>query len=193
MNFNQLPELINLLQETAQNRALQSVNRMLTIGNWLIGYYIVEYEQNGEDRAEYASSLLSSLAKELKYKKLKGMSYSNLKLYRQFFLSYPQILQTVSEEFTLITGIDQLSDNQIRQTVSGELGKPIINNALRPSDDFNIHQTASGESEKGQTVSGELPPEILLKHFSFSHFIELMRIDKKQVREFYEIEAINGS
>ncbi len=33
MEFKQLPDLINILQETAQNKALQSVNRMLTIRN----------------------------------------------------------------------------------------------------------------------------------------------------------------
>jgi len=35
---------------------------MLTIRNWLIGYYIVEFEQNGKDRAEYGISLLKSIA-----------------------------------------------------------------------------------------------------------------------------------
>ena len=29
--------------------------------NWLIGYYIVEYEQNGKDRAEYGAKLLKKL------------------------------------------------------------------------------------------------------------------------------------
>ena len=35
----------------------------MTLRNWAIGYYIVEYEQDGSDRAEYGSHLLKNLEK----------------------------------------------------------------------------------------------------------------------------------
>jgi predicted nuclease of restriction endonuclease-like (RecB) superfamily len=184
MDFKNLPEIINQLQEATQNRAVQSVNRMLTVRNWLIGYFIVEYEQNGEDRAEYGEKMLDNLSSELKDMKIKGMSATNLRLFRQFFFTYPQIHQTVSDEFSNSMQFnDLIQSNRIfqtaseefekYQTVSDKLSKSIINRELQSSDG--------------------LPAEVLLRHFSFSHLIELMKIEKQQEREFYEIEAMNGA
>ena len=48
----------------------------------------MEFEQNGEDRAKYGAKLLQNIAKEFNED---GLSYRNLKLYRQFYLIYPQI------------------------------------------------------------------------------------------------------
>ena len=45
----------------------------MTLRNWAIGYYIVEYEQDGSDRAEYGSHLLKNLEKQIDQK---GMNYS---------------------------------------------------------------------------------------------------------------------
>lgn len=96
MNFETLLVLITDTQQHLQRRALQSVNQLLTIRNWLIGFYIVEYEQHGADRAKYGDQLLQSLAKELKKRKIKGMSQRNLYLCKEFYLTYPQILQSVT-------------------------------------------------------------------------------------------------
>ena len=53
MKFDSLVGRINLIQDTLQAHAANSVNLSLTARNWLVGYYIVEFEQNGEDRAKY--------------------------------------------------------------------------------------------------------------------------------------------
>ncbi|MEZ0374737.1 MAG: YhcG family protein [Candidatus Sericytochromatia bacterium] len=96
MQFEQLLQQINLVHDSAQAGALRAVNQHLTLRNWLIGYYIVVYEQEGEDRAHYGKKLLNTLAKRLP---IKGLSFSALKSSRQFFLAYPQIGQTVSGQF----------------------------------------------------------------------------------------------
>lgn len=60
-NVNSLEQLTAIIQQTNTyflNRVQQQVNTALTIRNWLIGFYIVEYEQNGGDRARYGTSLL---------------------------------------------------------------------------------------------------------------------------------------
>jgi len=67
------------------------VNQSLTIRNWLFGYYIVEYDQNGEDRARYGTELLKKLADRLSGKKIKGLYERNLRNCRQFYLVYPEI------------------------------------------------------------------------------------------------------
>ena len=54
----------------------------MTLRNWAIGYYIVEYEQDGSDRAEYGSHLLKNLEKQIDQK---GMNYTLFKACRQFY------------------------------------------------------------------------------------------------------------
>ena len=85
--------------ETTQSEAIRSVSKGLTIRNWLIGYYIVEFEQNGKDRATYGDKLIENIAKNLSHKK--GMSKTNLKLFKIFYITYPQIGQTVSDQFKI--------------------------------------------------------------------------------------------
>lgn len=99
MKFDHLVTIIEQTSAGLRKQALTSVNQALVIRNWMIGYYLVEYEQKGEDRAKYGEKLLESIAKELKKKKIKGMSITNLRLSRQLFYMYPQIHQSLPVEF----------------------------------------------------------------------------------------------
>ncbi len=81
MNLNILIENIHKVQTELQQQAIRSVNQALTTRNWLIGFYIVEYEQNGKDRAQYGEKLLQKLAQELTKKRLKGFSHRSFKEY----------------------------------------------------------------------------------------------------------------
>lgn len=62
--------------------------------NILIGYYIVEYEQNGSDRANYGEETIKSLAQRLLH--IKGISKTQLYRFRDFYLTYPAIFSAVS-------------------------------------------------------------------------------------------------
>lgn len=79
-----------------KSHAVSAVNQSLTIRNWLFGHYIIEYEQNGEDRAKYGDQLLIILAKDLKSKGIKGLSKRNLYYFSQFYLVYPAIGQVIT-------------------------------------------------------------------------------------------------
>ena len=81
MNFNSLVNQIKQTHSQLQEYASKAINTSLTVRNWLIGYYIVEFEQKGEDRAKYGSQLLKNLSKDLK---IKGLSVTTLKTNRQF-------------------------------------------------------------------------------------------------------------
>ncbi len=83
MNFKDLGINIRKTHEILQIKAGKAVNSYLTTRNWIIGFYIVEYQQNGKDRATYGDNLISFLAKEIN---IKGLSTTNLKLCRQFIL-----------------------------------------------------------------------------------------------------------
>jgi hypothetical protein len=84
-----------------QQQAQKQVNTALTLRNWLIGCYLFEYEQNGQDRATYGENLYKKLAEHLLKSGIKGTSRSNLHLFRQFYLAYPTIVQTVSGQLQL--------------------------------------------------------------------------------------------
>lgn len=85
---------------TAQRHAVQAINVALTLRNWLIGYYIVEYEQQGSDRARYGEQLLDNLAHDLRGKLGKGFTRRYLEIFRQFYLRYP-IAQSLIAQFAL--------------------------------------------------------------------------------------------
>jgi hypothetical protein len=79
MNFEQLIQTCEQAHNYLQGVAVSAVNQYLTIRNWLFGHYIVEYEQNGEDRATYGSELLKKLANRLNSKNIKGFSDRSLR------------------------------------------------------------------------------------------------------------------
>jgi hypothetical protein len=66
--LNTLVKHISTIQNTLQAQAAHAVNLALTSRNWLMGCYIVEFEQNGEDRAAYGEQLLKKLEQRLKTK-----------------------------------------------------------------------------------------------------------------------------
>ena len=65
INFNSLVQQIEYTDRALQTNARLVINRHVTAKAWLTGYYIVEYEQKGEDRAKYGEKLLQNLAKKL--------------------------------------------------------------------------------------------------------------------------------
>lgn len=44
------------MQDTMQGKAAHAINTALTVRNWLISCYIVEFEQSGEDRTAYGNA-----------------------------------------------------------------------------------------------------------------------------------------
>ena len=97
-NFNELVNQICQTHEALKGYALRAINVSLTVRNWLFGFYIVEYEQNGEDRAKYGERLLDNLSKSLSNKDLKNISAAELSRFRQFYYVYPQIFGTLSQK-----------------------------------------------------------------------------------------------
>lgn len=117
----QFEQLLTLFQEThreLQNRAARSVDIALVVRNWLFGWYMVEFEQAGADRAEhYGKSLINRLSGELKSLGLKGVSPTSLKQCRAFYTAYREISQALSVE----SNTSVLDNPDILQTLSAEL------------------------------------------------------------------------
>ena len=98
IKFKMLADSIKNINIRAGNAAKSAVNQLMTLRNWAIGYYIVEYEQGGSDRAEYGKNLLKTLEEQINEK---GMNSTLFKWCRQFYNLYPQIGTTVSHQFNL--------------------------------------------------------------------------------------------
>lgn len=179
MNFELLVNTIQKTHSTLHQGALKSVNKHLTIRNWLVGFYIVEFEQKGEDRAKYGDKLLAELAKSLK---IKGLSETNLIINRQFYFLYPQIVQTVSAQLKQMS----FNNDSIPQTLSEEFQK--TENQL-----IKIGQLTTDQFKNQIPNDLQVPPDRLINNLSFSHFALLFPIQDPLKRTFYEIECIKGN
>ena len=169
--------LVNTIESTHwhfQQQATKAVNVALTLRNWLIGHYIVEFEQNGEDRAVYGSALLDRLSLQLQ---IKGLVSAELSRCRQFYNCYPQILGSLPQEFK----------NSLPQPILGSLTQESENYRKL---DLPIRGSLSTESEQlAHTSTGSL----IINKLSYTHLVELIKIQEALKRSFYEIECIKGN
>lgn len=94
MQFEQLVTTINDTHTQLSRQASRAVNLSLTLRNWLIGRYIVEYELDGADRATYGDGFIAKLAERLNV--LPACSRRQLSLYSQFYRVYPEIWRSVT-------------------------------------------------------------------------------------------------
>ena len=162
--FENLAERVKEVHNATSSVAKGAVNQLLTIRNWAIGCYIVEYEQEGRDRAKYGARILENLAKRLE---IKGIDRQLLSVCRQFYIRYPQICATVSHK---LQGIDYFPKSL------AFMG--------------NKHGGAICETVSRKF---ETPPELLITRLSFSHIKEIMSIEDPVERFFYELECIKGT
>lgn len=184
MDFPQLTSNILVTHNALQNNAMRAINQNITARNWLVGYWIVEFEQNGEDKAKYGDRLLSELAKSVD---IKGLGATMLSQCRKFYLVYPQI----GKEIDLFLRRPQ--NLQIFQTLTEKL-------QITENLDDTIFQTLSEKSQREVMVitqNGErhiprVGTEKIFNNLSFSHIIEILSIDSPLKRSFYEIETIKG-
>ena len=164
-NFEKLVSSIRQAHEEMAAQAGRAVNLSLTLRNWLIGFYITVYEQNGSDRAEYGTRLLENLSSRLAEGGMDGVASRSLRQYRQFYLVYPEIWQTPSAKT-----FERLIPSSIWQTLPAK-------------------SKTSPPGPKQPAIQGLE----LIQKLSFSHFAELIAIPDETKRIFYEIECIRGN
>ena len=164
--FENLAKRVKNVHNATSSVAKGAVNQLLTIRNWAIGCYIVEYEQEGRDRARYGARLLQNLADKLS---IKGLDRSMLNVCRLFYIRYPQICETASHKLQMIGS---------------------ITNALCLK---NIVRKDSNEICDSVNHKFMTPPEVLLNHLSFTHIREILSLEDPVERFFYELECIKGT
>ena len=129
----------------------------------MIGLYIVEFEQNGEDRAEYGAKLLQKLAERLNSR---GLSFRNLKLFRQIYTEYPELSELI-KSYLKVQGIISKLEVSIGQSSIAQ---------LQNTDNQNF----------------KLNPVSIFENLSYTHLTELIHIKDPLKRTFYEMECIKS-
>jgi predicted nuclease of restriction endonuclease-like (RecB) superfamily len=174
MNFESLVGHINHVQDALQAQAAHAVNLSLTARNWLVGYYIVEYEQHGEDRAKYGEKLLKNLAQRLNRR---GLGERRLYEYRLTYQVYPQLGGVVAE-YVVKNGQDEI----LRLTTAKSEDSTVLIEKLRSSTAIS-----AVPQEAWQT-----PAKSLFYKLSATHLIYLSNFNDELKRAFYEQETIRG-
>ena len=168
-SFNDLTSIIQTTHDAAKSSAVKAINRMQTMRNWLIGYYIVEYEQHGKDRAEYGTQLLKKLEERVNRK---GMTRNTFQSARNFYRMYPQII----ENFQINKSASMSSKSYMDTTNS------ISNTESVDNQSDGICPTVSCKFQtSGKTIISRL---------SYSHIYEIMKVSDPLARYFYEQECI---
>jgi predicted nuclease of restriction endonuclease-like (RecB) superfamily len=135
---------VKQLIENAKSSIVQNINTAMLLTYFEIGKVIIENEQDGKDRAEYAKETLKNLSKQLTKEFGRGYSVDNLQWMRKFYLMYQN---RISEKY---------------ETVSRNSAEAVIYESVSRNSFFSL---------------------------SWSHYIQLMKIENSDERNFYEIEA----
>ena len=84
-HYSDIHEGIVALLQAARTASARSVNALMTASYWEIGRRIVEFEQQGETRAEYGEQLVEQLSKDLTRHFGRGFGRANLWQMRAFY------------------------------------------------------------------------------------------------------------
>lgn len=118
MEFTSLFQKSKKLIDNARSNMGQMANTITVITSFLLGHYIVEQEQQGQERAKYGSKVIDSLSSYLTKEYGRGFSRSNVAGMRQFYLTYKD------------------RENEIIQSQIGQLGPEIgiVQSGIRQLD-----------------------------------------------------------
>lgn len=179
-NLENISVQIENIHSYFSDYANRQVNYAYTLRNWLIGLYLFEIEQKGQNRAEYGEKLYKNLALKLKEKNIKGMSFIMLHNFKNFFQTYPSIVQSVTEQF-------QDNENQrfaIIQSLIEQFGSNENVNVQSVIGQFSLEK-------KVKSIAIE-NPNLFISKISFTHILEFIKIEEPLQRSFYEIQTIKN-
>ena len=160
-SFDHLSELVLQLHDSAYSATVKAINRFATIRNYVIGFYIVEYEQHGNDRAKYGDRLLKRLAESVNKR---GINETILKNCRRFYLAYPQI-KVYLPAISPTASKKSLGKSPTASDKSSQISPTLSDNFITPAAE-------------------------LVSKLSFSHIVEILTIEDPLARFFYETECI---
>lgn len=209
MNPFDFPRLVELCMQThaaTQRRAVQAADLSLVVRNWLIGWFIVEYEQHGADRARYGSATLPRLSAELQKSMKRGFSVDSLELMRRFFSTFRDVVLADRNSATP----SRISLPDISETLSRNLEQPpraassehaaesdLVALLILGKTGFQRTLSAKSSDLRTESIRENVQRAFGMLSACFplgwSHYVTLLTIDKPEERRFYEIEASEGN
>ena len=191
-NFETLVSQIKSIGDALQQDARVVINRNITTKAWLTGYYIVEYEQHGKDRAKYGEGLLQKLSK-----RLGGKSYSatNLRSYRLFYILYPELRSVIANYL-----FERFGGETVESSPITFLPPQIQQSLIAEFQDEGKQQSLTAKSARAQEsliVTGISPdgfamslsdgsvktvPQALFDRLSFTHIVQLLHVEDSMQR-----------
>jgi predicted nuclease of restriction endonuclease-like (RecB) superfamily len=182
INFDTLAQSIQQTHTVLQQESVKAINISLTVRNWLIGFYIVEFEQNGEDRATYGNKLLDNLSKTIE---IKGLSASDLSKCRKFYTTYPFYAAIIHQKYThlIAENILRLPTEKLKNQENGILG---LSTQEFQNENKNILGLPTPKSQNNDIEIFEYNKKAI-QRISFTHFVELIKIKDPTQRQFYEL------
>ncbi len=173
MKFDGLVGLFEQTQTAMQSQAARSVDIALVVRNWLFGWYIVEFENGGAERAElYGKKLIKQLADTLTTTLGRGFSKRSLELYRRFYITYSEIAQAALAQSSM--------NNKNQQTA------PVRASEIVRSLPYQCFQLI-GKPDILQELTAKLSERFIL---GWTHYVTLLTVKNPDERRFYELESV---
>ena len=163
---------IRAVHEHFSTQLHHAINVSLTLRNWLIGWYIAEYQLRGADRAKYGDKVLASLATRLV--DISGCRERELYNFLAFYKVYPRnFMPNIMAMFRPFA----FSENP---GLPGQILRSVTAN-FENSIELSHYQ-------QDDELSNEL-----LHRLSYTHFVQLTKVSDETARRFYETECIRGN
>lgn len=158
---------LKIIVGSAREYSYRAANLMQVVSNWLVGWRIVEQEQQGSKRAEYGKHIVALASKALTEEFGRGYSESAIRNFRRFYLEFKhlQIQESLPADF-------QHHIEKIQQMLFAKSDGTLQ----------RIQQTLSAESVAITTLYPQL---------SWMHYERLMRVSDLKAREWYMKEAVS--
>ena len=162
-------ESVKHLLDAAYRNVYRAINTAMVSAYWEIGRLIVEEEQNGSVRADYGKQVLKELSEKLTSEYGRGYSVANLRNFRQFYLTFPEICQPIKDIY---------SNFQIHYTLCSELSWSHFRMLMR------VENQAAREFYMKETTLQNWSVRALDRQIGTLYFERIISSrDKRQVKE----------
>jgi predicted nuclease of restriction endonuclease-like (RecB) superfamily len=185
MKFLDMVALISEVDGASRLAAGRSMQQILSLRNWIIGASIIEFEQAGEDRARYGQRLMPKIANALAGAGCQGLSSRNLHNFRQLALAYPGLDAVGLGRGLAFPGIRILQAPAESDSDGSILQAPAKS---QPSPFPSLASRAMGQEQLPWRDSEWLTR--LFTELTFTHLLEMARIDDLPQRAFYELHCL---
>lgn len=134
---------IKAMLSEAKQAVHRAVNFSMVVTYWQMGRIIVQTEQQGKKRADYGEALITDLSKKLTAEFGKGYTTTNLKYFRQFYLTFPDAISHAPGGFSQ-------TDNAVSsQTVKSHAVRDLSGKVIRTELSWTHYRLLIGVADAG--------------------------------------------